>query len=53
MKALMIFKKFWIMVVKFPRDKGKKIKWSAVKISSLDMIQLIETISVESDFNHV
>ena len=41
------------MVVKFPRDKGKKIKQSAVKISSLDMIQLIETISVESDFNHV
>ena len=53
MKALMIFKKFWIMVVKFPRDKGEKIKQSAVKISSLDIVQLIETISVESDFNHV
>ena len=41
------------MVIKFPRDKGKKIKESAVKISSLDITQLIETISVESNFNHV
>ena len=38
------------MIIKCPRDKGKKIKENTVKISSFDIVQLIDTIRVESNF---